>query len=68
MSKEISPEDFAKNYKKGVTDNLEKVISTLNALASKADQKTKSQLDQSTKKLKGIVKILCDVPPPCSHG
>ena len=68
MNNEISPEDFAKNYKKGVTDNLGKVISSLNALASKADHKTKPQLNKATKTLENIVKILCDVPPPCSHG
>lgn len=61
----ISPEDFAENYKEGITNDLDYVIGNLQGIAA-ADPKLQKDLSQSIAKLNNALDTLCDVPPPCT--
>jgi hypothetical protein len=66
--REISPEDFAENYKEQVTNDLKDVRANLAGVASEAAPGVKDDLNEQIGKLDNAISILCDVPPPCTDS
>jgi Zn-dependent oligopeptidase len=62
----ISLQDFADNYKEGITNDLNEVIANLEGVASLAAPALQTDLQNNIAKLDNARKTLCDVPPPCT--
>ena len=62
----ITPQEFADNYKEGITNDLQEVIESLDAISDEAEPALRDLLKDLIKKLRDGRKIMCDVPPPCS--
>lgn len=64
----ISCEDFAEQFKEGITNDLRDSIATLETVAQNFQEPLRSQIEDIIAKLAKARQICCDVPPPCTGG